>query len=49
MSNAFTCQEKKEEHLRMRAHKERQEVLGVPGEMIRSWSRVCEGRGGGVK
>lgn len=33
----------------MRGHKERQGGLGESGEMTRNGSRVCEGRGGGVK
>ena len=41
MSHVFTCQEREEEHLWMSAHKGRQEVLGVSGEMMRSWSSMC--------
>lgn len=48
MSNVFTCQENKEEQLRRRAHKKRQEVLDVSGAMTEAGAecmrvgRSCE-------
>lgn len=41
-SNVFMCWERKEEHLSMKAHKKRQGVLVVTGEMTRSWSSLWE-------